>query len=94
MKMKRRERKQVNKMAMKNREPKCKDCGKLAPDKEAADMGFKNYWRCSAGGFDVLLPIGGPPVPGCWAWRTICKPGKAVAAAQKDCLVFEVRKND
>ena len=71
--------------------PECKNCAKLEKDKGAADMGFENYWRCSEGRFDVSLPIGGDPVPGCWAWGTICKPGKAVAAAQKDCPVFEVR---
>ena len=68
----------------------CKNCAHLAEDKEAEEMGFKNYWRCTEGRFDFSLPISGPPVPGCWAWSTICKPGKAVAAAQRKCPVFEV----
>ena len=70
-------------------EKMCRNCGHLVPDTEAEDMGYKSYWRCNEGRFDQKLPDG-RPVHGCWAWSTICKPGKAVLKAQRHCLLFEV----
>ena len=67
----------------------CENCGKLEEDKEAEEMGFKNYWRCTEGRFDSKMPDGSP-VPGCYAWSGICRPNKAVATAQRKCPFFEV----
>lgn len=67
----------------------CRNCAKLAEDKEAGGMGFKNHWRCIEGRFDAKMP-GGSPVPVCYAWSGICRPNKAVAAAQRKCPAFEV----
>jgi hypothetical protein len=70
-------------------EKRCRNCAKLAEDKEAEEMGYKNCWRCLAGRYDHKVP-GGDTVPGCYAWGGICRPNKAVAAAQRKCPFFEV----
>src|SRR4030042_4318690 len=71
-------------------EKRCRCCAKLQEDKEAETMGFKNYWRCSEGRFDYSKMGHGSIIPGCFAWSGICRPGKAVAAAQRKCPFFEV----
>jgi hypothetical protein len=68
---------------------RCKNCAKLELDQEAVTMGFSNHWRCTEGRFDEQLSDKSI-IPGCYAWSTICKPGKAVAAAQRKCPSFEV----
>lgn len=67
----------------------CRNCAKLAEDKEAGGRGFKNHWRCAEGRFDPKMPDGST-VPECYAWSGICRPNKAVAAAQRKCPLFEV----
>jgi hypothetical protein len=67
----------------------CRLCAHLAPSAASERMGYKNYWRCTEGRFDFTLP-NGDVLPGCWAWRTICKPGKAVFKVQRRCPKFEV----
>jgi len=62
------------------------------PAREKLLPGEENRYRCSVGRLDMKIP-GGGTVPNSWAWSTIILPGKAVAAAQKDCPVFRVSPN-
>lgn len=71
-------------------EKRCRCCAKLEEDKVAENLGFKNHWRCSEGRFHSKIPDSPPGWPGCYAWSGICRPNKAVAAAQRKCPFFEV----
>ena len=67
----------------------CRHCANLEEDKKAEHLGYKNYWRCTEGRYDPVLPAGST-VPGSFAWSGVSLPNKAVARAQKHCLFFRV----
>ena len=76
----------------------CRFCGQLKligetlPAGEKLLPGEEYRYRCSVGRLDMKMPDGST-VPNSWAWSTIVLPGKAVAAAQKDCPTFRVSPN-
>jgi hypothetical protein len=67
-------------------ESKCKDCRNCLRSGNARRMGLRNYWTCLEERFNP-----GQKVLIAYAWSGICRPNKAVAAAQKDCPFFTRR---
>ena len=67
----------------------CRCCANLEEDREAEHLGYKNYWHCTKGRYDSVMPDGST-VPGSFAWSGISRPNKAVARAQKKCTFWEV----
>jgi len=67
----------------------CRCCANLEEDKKAESLGYKNYWRCTEGRYDPVMPDGST-VPGSFAWSGVSRPNKAVARAQKHCPFFRV----